>query len=114
MDWNDFGRDKTWIDKFSYYLDPENSWEINSNDLLGALAMAVAMYCDEYQNSCSLEEKIIATFGEEALAKLLEDDVPENDVIRFVEVGQSPTSKSRAKIVLGYLKDLKEGKEEEE
>ena len=52
MDWNDFGRDKTWIDKFSYYLDPENSWEINSNDLLGALAMAVAMYCDEYQNSC--------------------------------------------------------------
>ena len=108
MDWNDFEKDTTWIDRFSYYLDPENSSKVNSNDLLGALAMAVAMYCDEYQNACYLEDKIAEAFGEEALAKILEDDIPEDDVLRFVAVGEAPTSKARAKLVLGYLKDLKE------
>ena len=47
MDWNDFDIGTSWIDRFSYYLDPANSGKVSKDDLLSALSVAVAMYCDE-------------------------------------------------------------------
>ena len=109
MDWNDFDRDATWIDKFTYYLDQENSTDISRDDLISALAVAVAMYCDEYQNTCMLEDRIVSCFGEDALAKMVEDAIPEDDVIRFVAVGEALNAKSRASLALEYLRALKKG-----
>ena len=109
MDWNDFDMETTWIDKFSYYLDPENRANIDKDDLISALAVAVAMYCDEYQNTCMLEDKIVSSFGEEALEKIVAEGVPEDDVIRFVAVSEALTTSSRADLALEYLQDLKNG-----
>ena len=112
MDWNDFDRDASWIDRFAYYLDPENGQQISKDDLLSALAVAVAMYCDEYQNTCMLEDRIEEAFGEEGLAKLVEDTLPEDDVIRFIEVGEAATPKARAEAALRFLMQLKNGEGE--
>ena len=109
MDWNDFEKDASWIDRFAFYLDPDNGPEISKNDLLSALAFAVAMYCDEYQNTCMLEDRITEAFGEEGLARLVEDAIPEDDVIRFIEVGEAITPKARAEAALRFLMDLKNG-----
>ena len=109
MDWNDFDVNTSWIDRFSYYLDPENKADISKDDLLSALAVAVAMYCDEYQNTCLLEDKIADAFGEEALGKIVEEGSPEDDVVRFVSVSEAQTTEARAKLALGYLQDLKNG-----
>ena len=109
MDWNDFDMETTWIDRFSYYLDPENRDDLSKDDLLSALSVAVAMYCDEYQNTCLLEDSISNTFGEEALDKILEDGTPEDDVVRFVEVGECASSASRTRLALEYLRQLKKG-----
>ncbi|MBR5358227.1 MAG: hypothetical protein IK128_03335 [Clostridiales bacterium] len=109
MDWNDFDASTSWIDRFSYYLDPANSANVSKEDLLSALSVAVAMYCDEYQNTCLLEDKIISAFGEEALEKVIEDGTPEDDVVRYVAAGEALTTDARAKLALGYLEDLKKG-----
>lgn len=107
MDWNDFDIGTSWIDRFSYYLDPANSGNISKDDLLSALSVAVAMYCDEYQNTCLLEDKLAASFGEEALEKVVEDGTPEDDVVRFVAAGEALTTEARVKLALGYLEDLR-------
>lgn len=107
MDWNDFDIGTSWIDRFSYYLDPANSGNISKDDLLSALSVAVAMYCDEYQNTCLLEDKLAASFGEEALEKVVEDSTPEDDVVRFVAAGEALTTEARVKLALGYLEDLR-------
>lgn len=107
MDWNDFDIGTSWIDRFSYYLDPANSENISKDDLLSALSVAVAMYCDEYQNTCLLEDKLAASFGEEALEKVVEDGTPEDDVVRFVAAGEALTTEARVKLALGYLEDLR-------
>jgi len=112
MDWNDFDRDASWIDRFAYYLDPENGQQISKDDLLSALAVAVAMYCDEYQNTCMLEDRIKEVFGEDGLAKLVEDAIPEEDVIRFIEVSEALTPKARAAVAHDFLMELKNGEDE--
>jgi hypothetical protein len=109
MDWNDFDIGTSWIDRFSYYLDPANSGKVSKDDLLSALSVAVAMYCDEYQNTCLLEDKLVASFGEEALEKVVEDGTPEDDVIRYMSVGEALTTEARVKLALGYLGDLRKG-----
>ena len=67
------------------------------------------MYCDEYQNTCLLEDKIISAFGEDALEKVIEDGTPEDDVVRYIAAGEALTTDARAKLALGYLEDLKKG-----
>jgi hypothetical protein len=113
MDWNDFDTGTSWIDRFEYYLNPANSASVSKDDLLSALSVAVAMYCDEYQNTCLLEDKIISAFGEDALEKVIEDGTPEDDVVRYIAAGEAISTEARVKLALGYLEDLKKGDGEE-
>ncbi len=108
MLWNQLPDNLTWIDKLRYYLekDPE---EVNNKDLKDALCVLTAMYIDEYESNCALEEAIVSEIGEDRFEELLDSTIGDETIWHYSRILSEPRDNQRICLALGFLDKLGNG-----
>ena len=78
MKWDELPGDYEWDRKLAYFLDPANKNNVSKDDLLDALAILSARYCDEFYNlrflECFIEEQLGSAKLEAAIESSVESD----------------------------------------
>ena len=78
MKWDELPGDYGWDRKLAYFLDLANKDNVSRDDLLDALAILSARYCDEFYNlrflECFIEEQLGSAKLEAAIENSVESD----------------------------------------